>query len=317
MSDFFRLINKLGILRKYIILLILRSPFDAARTWMLAGLMRSFFSCIETGLSEKLLTLGAVYGLICALLFLYNGTIWSIYAAFAAKVEAFLQKKVIEKILSMPLRRIDSSCNGDWLTRLNSDIQTAIVIMNAPVNVPHLVVATINTLVASLLLLECNIILFLGVCVSILPYLFINYRIVLKRVPELKRESINAISENTASIEPLITEGDAILIYEAENLMLKRCEESSQRLMRINMRIHVRKAISDALGRIFGSCGYLGILMIGYIMISKGAIVFPDVVYSLQIRYSMIMAMTLLIDSWNNIRINSVCVKRLNDMFEE
>ena len=65
-------------------------------------------------------------------------------------------------------------------------------------------------------------------------------------MPELKR--INKCNpENTASIEPLITEGDAILIYEAENLMLKRCEESSQRLMRINMRIHVRKAISDAL----------------------------------------------------------------------
>ena len=85
------------------------------------------------------------------MLFLYNGSIWSIYAAFAAKVEAFLQKKVIEKILASPLRRIDSTCNGEWITSLNSDIQTAIAIMNAPINVPHLVVAAINTLEASLL----------------------------------------------------------------------------------------------------------------------------------------------------------------------
>lgn len=317
MNDFFQMIKKLGVFRKYIFLIILRAPFDAVRTWMLAGLMKNVFYSIETGDVEKLLTEGAVYGLICVLLFLYNGTIWSIYAAFAAKVEAVLQRMVIDRILSFPLCRIENTRNGEWITRLNSDIQMAIIIMNAPLNMPHLVVATINTVVASVLLFKCNLILFIVVVAFTLPYLFLNYKIVLKNVPKLKRESVNAMSENTSSIEPLITEADVILLYEAEDLMIKKCEMTSRKLMKMNMRIHVRNAVSDAVIRLFGSYGYLVILLIGYGMICKDDMAFSDLVYGFQVRGSLLAGLTMLITSWNNIKMNSVCVNRLNDIMEE
>ena len=55
MSDFSRLIKRMGIWRKYIFLLLLRSPFDAIRTLMLATLMKSVFLCLETNDSARLL----------------------------------------------------------------------------------------------------------------------------------------------------------------------------------------------------------------------------------------------------------------------
>ena len=62
----------MGVWRKYIILLLLRAPFDALRTWMYANLLKSFFSCLEMGNSDSLLKISIVYGLICAMLFVYN-----------------------------------------------------------------------------------------------------------------------------------------------------------------------------------------------------------------------------------------------------
>ena len=47
-NDLCRLLKRLGIRRKYIMLLLLRSPFDALRTWMQAGLLKAVFYCIET-----------------------------------------------------------------------------------------------------------------------------------------------------------------------------------------------------------------------------------------------------------------------------
>ncbi|MDE5933173.1 MAG: hypothetical protein K2H40_11950, partial [Lachnospiraceae bacterium] len=125
MNDLRKLIRKMGVWRKYIFLLLLRSPFDAFRTWLLANLMKSIFGCLETDNSGALLKICVVYGLLCTISFMYNGIIWGKYAAFSAKAEVWLQKKMFEKILSLPLKRIDRSFSGEWITRLNSDIQAA------------------------------------------------------------------------------------------------------------------------------------------------------------------------------------------------
>lgn len=317
MNDFFRMIKRLDIWRKYIILLILRSPFDALRTWMMADLMKSTFLCVETSENSKLLSMCVAYGLICTLLFFYNGTIWSIYAAFAAKVEARLQKLLIERILSLPYRRVDSSMSGEWLTRLNSDIQAAITIMNAPGNIPHVVVAILNTLLSSFLMCGNSPLLFAVTGAFILPHLFINYRIVLRHMPGLREASQKAMAENTSAIEPLITEADTILLYDAGTFILKKCEESSLKLVRINMSMHMRNAFSNVVLRLFGSCGYLTILLLGLMFIDKDTMAFSDLVYSLQVRGSVLTGVFMVINCWNNIKGNSVCVKRINDTFAE
>lgn len=311
------MLKRIGIRRKYIFLLLLRSPFDALRTWMLAGLMKSVFTCIETHHSGKLMAICAVYGLIYAMLFLYNGTIWSCYAAFSAKTEVRLQKEMLKKILSMPLKRVDRHFSGEWITKLNSDIQAAIAMMNAPLNIPHLVVAVINTVFSSFLLFRSSLFLSGVTWVFILPQLLINQKTVLKPISRLKEESQNAMADNTSSIKPLITDADTILLYGASELMMKKCDETSRRLMKINMKMHVRRAVSDVVMRLFGIGGYLIILLIGFGLINEGKMEFSDVVYCFQIRGSILAGMLMIVTCLNNMKMNSVCVKRINDTLEE
>lgn len=317
MNDLCKLIKQMGVWRKYLILLLFRAPFDAVRTWMLANLMRSVFKCLEEGHAGSLPGICVVYGLACAVLFLYNGVVWGNYAAFAAKTEVRIQQKLLDKILSLPFKRVGSHFSGEWITRLNSDIQAAFTMMNGPLNIPHLAVAILNIVLASLLMLKSSL-LFLGITwIFIFLQLFINYKTVLAAVPKLKEESQNAMAENTSAIKPLITEADTILLYDAGELMMQACDRNSRKLMGINMKVHMRSALSDAGMRLLGIGGYLLILLMGYGFISDGAMAFSDVVYHFQVRGSIMAGVFMFVTCLNNLKANSVCVKRVCGILEE
>lgn len=317
MNDFSKLITRMGIRRKYLFLLLLRSPFDAVRTWMSANLLQAVFLCLETNQSDKLFGICVVYGLMCAMLFIYNGTVWSAYAAFSAKTEVGLQKVMFNKILNMPLKRVDSHDSGEWITRLNSDIQAAFTMMNGPLNIPHVVVAVINTMVSSFLMFRSSSLLFGVTWLLILPQLLLNYKIVIGALPKLKEESQNSLSQNTSVVGPLIADADTILLYDAGELMMKICDEASRNLMKINMKMHVRRATGDVIMRLFGMGGYLIILLIGYRLIYNGTMAFSDVVYCFQLRGAVLAGMLMLITCLNNLKANAVCIKRINDTLEE
>ena len=224
---------------------------------------------------------------------------------------------MFDKILSSPLKRIDHHFSGEWITRLNSDIQAAFAMMNSPLNIPHLAVAIINILLSCLLMMRSSV-LFLGItCIFAIPQLIMNDKIVLKAIPKLKAASQNAMAKNTSAIKPLLTEADTILLYDAKGLMRTHCAETSRRLMKINMKMHVRQAISDAGMRLFGIGGYLMILLTGYRLIYSGTMAFSDVVYCFQVRGSILSGIFMLITCLNNLKANSVCIKRINDTFEE
>lgn len=317
MNDFSKLITRMGIRRKYLFLLLLRSPFDALRTWMSANLLQAVFLCLETNQADKLFGICVIYGLMCAILFIYNGTVWGAYAAFSAKTEVNLQRVMFNKILTMPLKRIDSQDSGEWITRLNSDIQAAFTMMNGRLNIPHVVVAVINTMVSSFLMFRSSFLLFGVTWLLILPHLLLNHKIVIGVLPKLKEESQNSLSQNTSVVGPLIADADTILLYDAGELMMKICDEASRNLMKINMKMHVRRASGDVVMRLFGMGGYLIILLIGYRFIYNGTMAFSDVVYCFQVRGAVLAGMLMLITCLNNLKANAVCIKRINDTLEE
>lgn len=312
-----KLIRKMGIWRKYLFLLLLRSPFDALMTCLCANLMKSVFDCLERNDADKLFKYCVIYGLLCAALFVYNGMIWTQYAAFSAKAEILLQKKILEKLLNMPLQRIDSRFSGEWLTRINSDIQAAFTMMNGPLHMPHLIVAVIN-ITLSCYLMQKSSLLFLGITwIFAIPPFMINDRIVLKAIPKLKEESQKALAENTSAIKPFITDADSILLYDARELMIRNCAKTSRRLLKSNLKMHLRKALSDMSMRLCGIGGYLIILLTGYGFIYHGTMAFSDVVYCFQVRGSILSGMLMLMTCLNNLKTNAVCVNRINDTLEE
>lgn len=313
MNNFWYMLKKLGIWRRYIFLLVLRAPFDGCRAWMLANLMKTTFRCIAEKDADKLLGKCLLYGLICGALFFYNGTVWSIYAAFAAKIEAMLQKKLFQKVLGKSFGEIEGK-HGEWITRLNSDIHGAFMLMNGPLNIPHAMVASVNLLLSVLLLCRSSIPIFVLTLIFMLPHMVLHYKLVLTHLPRLKEESQKQLAENTATIVPLISEAEVIWIYRAENLMMQSCEKSSRQLLKTNMMIQIRKTLGETMIRLLGITGYLVILLVAGGSISGGDMQFADLTYALQVRVALLGAMMMLVSCMNNMKSNGVCVKRIRDI---
>lgn len=317
MRELSQLLKRMGIGRKYVFLLLLRSPFDAVRTWMLAGLMKSVFLCLETGHGGELLRICVCYGLICAMLFLYNGAVWSHYAVFAAKAEAWLQEALLATVLRLPLKRVERHFSGEWITRLNGDVQAAFTMMNAPMNLPHFVVASINTVLSTILLFRSSLVMFAATWIWFLPPLFLSHGIILKPISGWKEEAQNAMAENTSAIKPMITDAETIALYHASELMMDKCDETSKKLLKSNMKMHLRTAVNSGMTLTFGLGGYLFILFMGHTLISRGDMFFSDVVYCFQIRGSLMAGVLMINTCLNNIKMNSVCVKRIQKILEE
>jgi len=316
-NEFIDLTKRLGIQSKYIFLLILRSPFEALRAWMMACLMKSTFLCIEAKNTDKLLRECAIYGLICGVLFFYNGAIWSIYAAFSARAEAKLQKMMLSKMMTASLEHVNSRFSGEWITKINSDIHTVFVLMNGSLNIPHVVVSAINLTVSSFLLCRISLQLFVMTWIFILPHIFLNAKVVLRSLPGLREDAQNALSESTSAIKPFITEADTILSYDAGDLMMNICEKSSWKLMNINLGMHMCNIFSRAVLLFQGISGYLLIMLFGFHSIYKGRMSFAELTYSFQERGAIMAAVLMAAACLSNIKANLVCAKRINDTFRE
>ena len=189
--------------------------------------------------------------------------------------------------------------------------------MNGPINNPHLIVSIMHVSLAALLMLKSSALLLCITCILMLPQLFVNHGIVLKSIPNLKEQSQNALEKNTSVIKPVIADADMILLYNAGSVMIKKCDETSRKLMKINMKMHVRNAISDAATRLFGIGGYFIILLMGYKLMQEGILFFSDMVYCFQVRGSILAGMSMFINCLNNIKTNSVCIKRIETTLDE
>ena len=118
-------------------------------------------------------------------------------------------------------------------------------------------------------------------------------------------------------IKSLVTEAELILLYDAEELMMEKYQESSRRLMRLNLSMHLRNALSRASLRLFGCGGFFVMLAVGYTLVLRGRMPLAEVMYCLQVRQSILAGMFMLFSSMNNIKANSVCAERVNDALEE
>jgi len=98
-------------------------------------------------------TTGAFYGIGSLILFLHNGTIWTLYSTYVIKWVGAIRRKIFIHISSLSLHQIESRSTGEWITRLNSDVYAATALLNQQMHLPHAVCAAINICASSVILI--------------------------------------------------------------------------------------------------------------------------------------------------------------------
>ncbi len=313
MCDILQLFRMTGGVKRFIILTILRCPFDALYTIVQATFLKLVFEAISSKNQDSLYYVCALFTIGSLLLFLYNGTIWRMYAAYVVKWVGMLRRKLFEHISSLSVQQIEARPSGEWITRLNADMQAAAAILNQSIHLPHAVVSTVNISVSSVILALLDPLMFGLVILFVIPHILISRFVVARPMTRLAAIAQEEIAENTSDMNALITCADTALLYNAQEFLTKRFEVSSLNIRKANMQLQYRRAIGSGLMVLMGLGGYLAALLIGGRLVAAGDMTFGGLTAVFQYRGGILAGSMMLVNSLINIKTAMAGIKRVNE----
>jgi len=311
--DIWKLFKMAGRVRRFIILTLLRCPFDALYTIIHASFLQFTFETINMENQNGLYHVCALFGIGSLFLFLYNGIVWTLYATFVTKWVGTIRRKLFGHISCLSLQQIEAKPSGEWITRLNSDVQAATALLNQSIHLPHAIVATVNICVSSMILVLVNPGIFGLVIMFVIPHILISQLFIAKPMIRYAMNAQEAIAKNATDMNALVTCADTAILYDAQGFLFRHFEESSLAIRKANMKILHRRAIGSGLLPLMGMSGYLVILLIGGSWIDAGTITFGALTAAFQYRGGMLKGSMMLINSLMNIKTALAGVKRVNE----
>jgi ABC-type bacteriocin/lantibiotic exporter with double-glycine peptidase domain len=299
---------------KFLFLLFLRCPFDAAMTVINAIFLQHAFNAVAHNDSAQLISVCLIFGFASLCLFSYNGIIWSIYAPFVTRMERKLRARLFEKITMFSCERMEATPQGEWVTRLNTDVQMP---FSRPIHLPHAVCAVVNIGVSSVFLWLISPEVFGWVILFVIPHIIVSQLVIARAMPDLNRKSLEATAKNTSELTALITCADTATLYDAKDYLMKRFEASSLNLRRANMKMRKKNIIGSALLPLFGMSGYLILLIVSSKWIINGSITFGDLTAAFQYRGGLLLGSMMIISSMISIGASFAGIKRINETMSE
>lgn len=300
--------------RRLIFLLVLRCPFDAIQTVIMASFIQFSFQAINQHNTYDLYMTCAAFGIGTLVLFFYNGSVWMLYASYITRFVCLLREKLFGHLSGISLQKMEEKSSGEWFTRLNADVQLASAVLSQPLHLPHAVVATVSICVATVILHVMNPIILLLVLLLLIPQLLISYLFIAKPMTTLAMKSQEASELNTTDMNALVTCAETAILYDAHGFLLGRFEESSLNLRKVNMTMKRRSAVDGALLPIISMGGYLIILLVGGRFITAGSMTLGELLAVFQYRAGLLAGSMVLTSSLISITTALAGVRRVNEI---
>jgi ABC-type multidrug transport system fused ATPase/permease subunit len=314
LNEFRKIIKITGSGWRFAFLLLLRSPFDIASTLIHATFLQHAFNAVEQNDGAALSSVCLMFGVASLCLFLYNGTVWSIYAPFCVRLEGRLRAKLFDKLSSFSYARIEATSNGEWLTRLNTDVEAPV---SRGFHFPHAASALVNIIVSASILLRMNPAILGWVLLFVVPHIAFNQLLIARAMSGLNKRSIEATAKNTSEMTALVTCADVAALYDAQEYLMNRFEQSSRALWKANMKIRARNALSAGILPFFGLGGYLTLLVVSSAWIAGGGFTFGDLTAAFSYRGGILVGSMTLISCMISIQASVAGVRRLNETMAE
>ena len=312
--DYLKIIKITGDGWKYALLILLRSPVALLFTWTQANFLQRAFNAVGQTDRAGLMNACIFFALATLCAFLYNGTVWMFFAPFGVRMERKLRVKLFNKIVMLPYEKIESLPHGDWLTRLNTDVKMP---FSQPVHFPHAAGSIINISASAIILWTINPAVFGWVVLFVIPHIVVSQFLIARAMPQLNKKSLEAAAKNTGELTALITCADIAALYDGQNYLIKRFEESSLSLLKAKMRIVKRNSLGAAILPLFALGGYLVLLIAGSSWIANGHLTFGDLTAAFQYRGGVLVGSLMLINCLISIQASMAGVRRLNEIMTE
>ena len=265
-----RIIKETGMQKDFILMMILRAPFDFLNAVLASNMLHSFIRLVEKREDGELLTTFGTFLLCTVLLFGYNMFVW---AVISMKINIrFIKKlrmRVYKSLLSRTQQEMEKLSAGDWISRLNSDIDKTDLYILGPLNFMHLLISAVNLSLSSLVLFIINRNMLFATLIIMLPFFFVSSVVIIKKVPLLKKRSREHYARFTNWMEPVVNSAEVIRIFEGEELVKARAEEESLAILKNNMKAHRRTALAMGVNAFSGMLGYILLLFLGNSMMGS------------------------------------------------
>lgn len=313
MRELCSLFRHTGGFRRFVLLTALRCPFDALQTLLQAGFLWAAVQAIGQSDTVRLTIACGAYGLGSLLLYLYNGTIWSVYAAYVARWAGSVGRCLFHHLCGLSLQQIEARSSGEWMTRLNADVQAASAMLNQPIHLPHAAVSAINIVVSCAVLLWMNPAILGLILLFVIPHLLLVQLVLARPMTGLSLSIQQATDRCTAGLQPMVECASTAILYDAREFLLDRFRQSSLRLLRENLRLRHRAALGGALLPLLGMGGYLLLLYVGGGWIAAGKLTFGELVAAFQYRGGVLLGAMMLASSLMNMKTALAGVRRVNE----
>lgn len=307
-----KLFRRIGNGGRYALLMLLRSPVSCAMTAIHALFLQYAFNAVQMGDGGALTGICLLFGVASLGLFLYNGSIWSGLAApLTTRMEGGLRETLLRKVCGLPLEKMESLPRGEWVTRLNLDVQ-------APFTeaLPNGVAALVNLTVSAVVLWVLEPAVFGLVALFVIPHILCSQLLIARAMPTLGKFTLEATARNTGDLAALVECADVALLYDGKAYLLRRFEESSKGVFKAKMKICLRNALGAGILPLFGLGGYVVLLAVGAGWIASGALTFGDLTAAFQFRGGVLLGALNLIRCIVTYKENLAGVRRLNRTLE-
>ena len=313
----YRLMKELGVHRIFVVSLLLRLPFDFLNTVLASNMLSSFISLIEKNQKDRLMSTFLLFLGLSALLFAYNMTIWS---TISLKVNILLQKRIRRKmflhLLGSEYKDVLRFSSGEWINRMNSDIDRLHGYLMMPVNFMHMVIAMFNMILSAIVLGFLNLPLMIMSVLILVPFSILSSVVVVRKIPIFRRRAQEEFGKYTNWAGPITASADTIEVFDGEEFVLKKIEETSLSILSENMKAHRASGRAAALNTLCGTSGYILLLLCGDSMMGTTIADLSQLLKITQYRGAMMMSTMIINSSVNNMRGNRAGAERVLEVFE-
>jgi len=313
LAEYKKIFLKTGGGRRYILLIVLRSPVGMAMTFMNALFLGQAFDAVALNDGNRLNAACIVFAVLNLCVFLYNGAVWSMYAApFTVRAEGGMRLKLFAHISSLPYEYVETVPEGEWLTRLNTDVRAPFT-----EHWPHTAGAAVNILVSACFLFFINPLVPGLVLSFVIPHIVFTRFAVARPMPALNKKALEATGKNTGDLNALIACADVAALYDCGAFFMERFALSSKKLFDANMKMRFKNALSAGILPLFGISGYLTLLIACAGRIAAGNLTFGDLTAAFQYRGGVLLGSLTLINCLVGLRADLAGVRRLNETMAE
>ena len=314
MRSLWDILGVVGQRRKYLVLLILRMPFDFLLNLSRVFFLRDAFCAIEGGSQAELYRACVSYALASVLLFTYNSIIWRLFAVMYIQIAGKIRIAATDSIMNLTLSQVEKGTSGDLMARLNLDADMTVQILGGALNIPHFTIAVFNVVCTSIILLGLNVRIFMIVMSFVLPHLLLSRFMVARPMTRLQSQAQTAKGKMNTILSAMITMSDTAALYDASPMLLRNYKRESREVMRLKVLMTLRNAFGNGIMPLFSFLGYLVLLLYVSGAITTGGLQFGEFTVVSQLRSGILMGLFMGIRSYIQIRMNMAGLQRMKEL---